>query len=275
MIRIQVIKGNNHRILLNFGKYYVICQSLIKNIILDKTLQTKIQSYFEGHRTISKSDLVQCILKDFPYLKDSSINVYLSQLKKKGVLKNPARGVYALKGKEEFCPSVDTKLKRQFNKIKKDYPFIEFCIWNTKWLNELMRHQPFKYYTVLELEKDVTESVFYNLKEQGKQVFLEPDAETFELYIHNSDDVIIIKQLISEAPLQKVGNIVIPCLEKLLVDMTIDTKVYAAQQGELDFIYTSAFEKFEVNKAKMKRYAYRRNRENEIEKLTNITLAKI
>ncbi len=242
---------------------------------MDEKLKSKIQSYFKGHRTISKHDLVESILKDFPYLKDSSISVYLSQLKKKGVLKNPARGVYALKGKQEFCPVVDIKLKRLFNKIKKEYPFIEFCIWDTKWLNDFMRHQPFKFYTILELEKDVTESVFYSLKEQGKQVFLEPDAETFELYIHNSDDVIILKQLISEAPLREFENLVIPSLEKLLVDMIIDTKVYAAQQGELDFIYNSAFEKFEVNKGKMKRYAYRRNRENEIEKLTNIALAKI
>ncbi len=240
-----------------------------------KALQIKIQSYFEKHRTISKNKLVECILNDFPTLKKSSINVYLSRLKKEGFLKNPARGIYALRGKEVFCPIVDSKLKRLFNKIKKDYPFIEFCVWNTKWLNEFMRHQPFKFYTVLELEKDVTESVFYNLKEQGKQVFLEPDAETFELYIHNSDDVIILKQLISEAPLLEIENIVTPSLEKLLVDMIIDTKVYAAQQGELDFIYTSAFKKFEVNRGKMKRYAYRRNREKEIENLTNLTLAKI
>jgi len=241
---------------------------------LGLTIQSKIQSYFKEQRTISKNDLVKCIQKDFPELKESSINVYLSRLKKTGFLKNPARGIYALKGKEEFCPVVDVKLKRLFNKIKKEYPYIEFCIWNTKWLNDFMRHQPFKFYTILELEKDVTESVFYSLKEQGKQVFLEPDAETFELYIHNSDDVIILKQLISEAPLQEFENLVIPSLEKLLVDMIIDTKVYAAQQGELDFIYASAFEKFEVNKGKMKRYAYRRNRENEIEKLINITLAK-
>ncbi|WP_396590202.1 DUF6577 family protein [Allomuricauda sp. R78024] len=242
---------------------------------MDNTIRDKIQSYFKGQRTIPKNKLVECILKDFPELKESSINVYLSRLKKEGLLKNPARGLYAMKGKEEFCPIVDVRLKRLFNKIKKDYPFIEFCIWNTKWLNELMRHQPFKFYTILELEKDVTESVFYSLKEQGKQVFLDPDAETFELYIHNSDDVIILKQLISEAPLQEVENIVIPSLEKLLVDMIIDTKVYAAQQGELDFIYTSAFEKFEVNKSRMKRYAYRRNREKEIENITNLTLAKI
>lgn len=236
-------------------------------------MRNKIPSYFNGHPSLSKKDLVGFILKDFPDLKESTINVYLSKLKKDGVLKNPTRGIYSLKSKGDFCPFVDVKLKRLFNKIKKEYPYVDFCVWNTLWLNDLMRHQPFKYYTILELEKDTTQSVFYNLKDQKKQVFLEPDAETFDLYINNSDDVIIIKQLVSEAPLIETKNIVIPSLEKLLVDMIADTNLYAAQQGELDFIYGTAFEKFEVNQNKMKRYAQRRNRENEVEQLTNLTLA--
>ena len=240
-----------------------------------KTIENKIPSYFKGNRTISKNDLVESILKDFPNLKKSSINVYLSKLKKDGILKNPTRGLYALEEKKEFLPAIDTKLKRLFNKIKKDYPFIDFCIWNTIWLNDFMRHQPFKFYTIIELEKDAAQSVFYKLKDQGKLVFLEPDAETYDLYIHNSDDVIILKHLVSEAPLIETEKIVIPSLEKLLVDMITDIDLYAAQQGELDFIYQSAFDKFEVNKGKMKRYAKRRNREKELKKLTNLTLANI
>lgn len=57
--------------------------------------------------------------------------------------------------------------------------------------------------------------------------------------------------------------------------MTIDTKVYSAQQGEIQFIYANAFDKYSVNKNKMKRYAYRRNRKYEVEELINLTLAKI
>ncbi|WP_339627947.1 DUF6577 family protein [uncultured Maribacter sp.] len=239
-----------------------------------KTIENKIPSYLKGNRTISKNDLVESILKDFPNLKKSSINVYLSKLKKEGILKNPTRGLYALEEKKEYIPTIDTKLKRLFNKIKKDYPFIEFCIWNTLWLNDFMRHQPFKFYTVIELEKDAAQSVFYKLKDQGKPVFLEPDAETFDLYIHNSDDVIILKQLVSEAPMVEIENVVTPSLEKLLVDMIIDTELYAAQQGELNFIYQSAFDKFGINQGKMKRYAHRRNREKEVEQRTNLTLAK-
>lgn len=238
-----------------------------------KAIENKIASYFDKHQSLKKSDLVRCIVKDFPALKKSSINVYLSKLKKDGLLRNPTRGVYALEGKKRFCPVIDIKLKRLYNKIKKSYPFIDFCVWNSIWLNDFMRHQPFKFYTIIELEKDAAQSVFYKLKDQGKLVFLEPNTETFDLYIHNSDDVIILKQLISEAPVIETENVVIPSLEKLLVDMIIDTDLYAAQQGELDFIYESAFDKFGINQGKMTRYAHRRNREKEVKQRTNLTLA--
>lgn len=241
---------------------------------MDTFLKNKIISYLEEQSTISKAKLVDCITSDFPELKESTINVYLSRLKKEGIIKNPSRGIYSLKGKKAYHPTIGNKLKRLYNKIKKKYPFAEFCVWDTKWLNEFMRHQPFKFYTVLEFDKDVTESVFYTLKELGKQVFIEPDAETFDLYISNSEDVIILKHLISEAPLQEIEKTVVPTIEKLLVDMTIDTKMYAAQQNEIEFIYANTFDKYEVNKNRMKRYAYRRNRENEVEHLTDLTLAK-
>ena len=111
------------------------------------------------------------------------------------------------------------------------------------------------------------------LTEQWKLVFLEPDAETFELYTQNTGDVIIIKHLVSEAPLIKTENIIISSIEKFLVDMITDTNIYATQLGELDFIYQSAFDKFEVNQNKMKRYAHRRNRKKEVKERLNLTLA--
>jgi hypothetical protein len=58
------------------------------------------------------------------------------------------------------------------------------------------------------------------------------------------------------------------------VDIIIDKELFAAQQGELDFIFKSAFDKYDINKAKMKRYAIRRNKESELERIININLAK-
>lgn len=137
-----------------------------------------------------------------------------------------------------------------------------------------MRHQPFKYYTVVEVEKDASEPVFGFLNETTNNVFLNPPEEIFTRYIENLDGVIIVKSLISEAPLAESQKIVIPALEKLLVDMLTDRNLFSAQQNETEYILKTAIEKYAINEKKMKRYALRRNRENEVKELINISLAK-
>ena len=55
-------------------------------------------------------------------------------------------------------------------------------------------------------------------------------------------------------------------MEKLLVDVLIDKNLFAAQQGEVENIYRAANEKYSINKQKMRRYASRRNQQEEVEK---------
>ena len=242
---------------------------------MDNTLKNRIITYFEEGKSLSRERLMKAILSDFPYWKESTINVYLSKLKKRGIIKNPSRGVYSLENRETFHPKIDASLLKIYKKIQREYPYINFCVWNTKWLSDVMRHQPFKQYQIIEIEKDAAEQVFNKLNETIKNVFLNPNAEIFERYIYNVEDAVIIKLLVSEAPLDKVNKVTIPTLEKLLVDMLIDIDIFGAQQGEIEFIYNRAFSEYQLNINKMKRYALRRNRENKVEELINITLAQI
>ena len=173
-----------------------------------------------------------------------------------------------------FQPNISISLKRMFNKVQREFPYITFCIWDTVWLNDFMRHQPFKHYIVVEVEKDAAEPVFAFLTETIKNVFLNPDEELFDRYIYNHDDVLIVKKMVSESPLIEKDKISIPALEKLLVDMLIDTALFSAQQSEKEFIMRSVMGKYTLNELKMRRYAVRRNREREIDELINISLAK-
>ena len=151
--------------------------------------------------------------------------------------------------------------------IKKQFPFIEFCLWSTKWLNEFMLHQPVRFYTIVEVEKEVMEAVFYSLSEDNKNVFLDPSEEIVTKYVGNAKGPIIITGLTTEAPIQNIEKVHTPKLEKILVDIFCDPILFAAQQGaEMRNIYRTAFEKYTINQAKMLRYATRRNKREEIEK---------
>lgn len=242
---------------------------------MTNTIENIIESYFKSKSQLSREKLVSLINNDFPDLSLGTITVYLSKLKKAGIINNPARGVYSITDKQIFNPEINQNLKKIYNKIHKDFPFIEICVWNTKWLSDLMRHQPFKNFTIIEVDKEAEEQVFNAVSEWTKNVYFNPDEEILERYIStNTEEVTIIKNLVTEAPTIKNNKIKIPTLEKLLVDILIDKELFAAQQGELDVIFKSAFDKYEINKAKMKRYAIRRNKESELERMINTSLAK-
>lgn len=241
---------------------------------MPKNIENKIKVYFKNNKVLSRDQLIGELKKDFPSWSSNTINTYLYRLKKNDVINNVTRGIYTLENGRVFHPRVDTKLKKIATKITKNYPYVDYCVWNTSWLNDLMLHQPFKKFIVVEVEKSAVEQVFTNLSFEFKNVYLNPDSLFFNRYINSMDDAIIVKNLNSESPTIKASNIVVPMLEKMLVDMLIDENLFSAQQGELDYIFKSAYKKFTINESKMKRYASRRNREIELEKRINTTLAK-
>lgn len=159
-------------------------------------------------------------------------------------------------------------------KIKREFPYITFCIWNTSWLNDFMIHQPFKNFIVIEIEKDAFESVYSLLAQTTKNVFYNPNKNIFERYISNLEEVIIVKSLISESPLLEMDKITIPSMEKLLVDMLIDVDLFSVQQNEKEIIIKNLNQRYTLNELKMRRYASRRNKKKEIDKLINISLSK-
>ena len=104
-------------------------------------------------------------------------------------------------------------------------------------------------------------------------MFLEPTTDILEKYTPDNKQIIIIKPLISEAPLITVNGITTGSIEKMLVDIFCDTITFSAQQGaELRIIFETAFTKYTLNQSKMLRYANRRRKkENFIEFLNTIS----
>lgn len=241
---------------------------------MDKTIENQIKNYFESNKTLSKEELMVLLRNDFPSWSDNTLNVYLYNMKKEGIINNLSRGIYT-KGKiETFNPKINLKLKKIAARIHKTYPFINYCVWDSSWLNDLMRHQPFKNFAIVEVEKIGAEQVFNDLNNNFPNVYINPNNTFFDRYISVLDNVVIVKNLNSEAPTLKLKELTIPTIEKILVDILIDDNLFAAQQGELNFIFKSAFDKYTINESKMKRYATRRNREPQLENRMNISLAK-
>jgi len=128
-----------------------------------------------------------------------------------------------------------------------------------------MVHQLFRTFIIVEVEKEASEAVFFWLKDSRFNVALNPSYDFISKYLSGNEDNIIIKPLISEAPLQKGDGITFPSLEKVLVDIICDKSLFNAIQGsEMRNIFTGAFRKYTVITDRLLRYASRRGKREEM-----------
>jgi len=207
-----------------------------------------------------------------PNVKQTTINWRVYTLVQMGALSRIRRGKFSLEQEKLYVPEISSKVKRVYNKLKKEFPYLNICIWHTSALNEFMLHQPNRFYLIIEVEKDATQSAFFFLKEMKHSVFIEPTNDLLEKYLPDEKEVIIIKPLVTEAPVQNVKGVETISLEKMLVDIFCDDVVFSAQQGtEMRTIFKEALTKYSVNLNKMLRYADRRRKKESLKNYLNST----
>lgn len=187
-----------------------------------------------------------------------------------GVLNRISRGKFETGEGKNFIPEISPKLKTIYSKIKKEFPFLKICIWHTSVLNEFMLHQSGNFYILIEVEKEATQSIFYFLKEANYSVFIDPTNDLLDKYLPTNKDSIIVKPLVTEAPIQNIKGIDTITLEKMLVDIFCDNVIFSAQQGaEMRTIFKEAFSKYTINESRMLRYADRRRKKENFKEYIN------
>jgi hypothetical protein len=239
---------------------FYICKNI--RIFSNKTLHIdQLKDSFKDAGSLNTSDIVRFYRSFDPQLKSTTINWRIYSLVQMGVLTRIGRGKFTFGSGKFFVPGLSNKLKTISSKLKKQYPFLETCIWNTSVFNEFMVHQPGQFYILVEVEKDAVQSVFFFLKESKYFVFIEPTRNLLDKYLPDEKDTLIVKPLVTEAPLQKIEGVSTVTLEKMLVDVFCDDVIFTAQQGsEMRNIFYEARSKYVVNENRMLRYANRRKR---------------
>ena len=238
-----------------------ICKKNYLNINKRKLHIELIKEWFDKDQVFDNKQIVSFYQSFNPDTKESTVNWRIYTLVQMGVLTRVGRGKFILGNKNNYIPNIPPKLKTLNNNLKKKYPYLDYCLWTSALFNEFMLHQPGKFFLLVEVEKDATESVFFFLKENKYSVFLEPTKELLNRYVPDEKETWIVKSLVSEAPTQDISGITSPTIEKLLVDLFCDTAILDAQQGaEKDRIFKEVFEIYTVNENKMLRYADRRRK---------------
>ncbi len=195
---------------------------------------------------------------------ESTFRWRVYELKKEGVLRSVERGVYIIDHKKKFQPEISRSTKILYNQIRNRFPYIDVSVWDTSWLDTYMNHQLYNSFIIFEVDKEVVSSVFNFLKGKKDRVYMSPTESDIENYILSSD-AIIVKPLLKEAPVQDSGNVKIPKLEKILVDLFFDKTLLVSYQGnEMKNIFKRTFEEYEINLTTLYRYARNRGIKDKI-----------
>lgn len=229
--------------------------------------ETPISTAFSKKSILSKPELIIWLRKIYPHASDQTLIWRISDLKHRGLLENPGRGVYSLASNKSFQPTLGGTSKRIAKTLQKELPLVDYCIWETRWVSNWMNLQPAAAWIIVEVEKEMQETIFFRLKDILKNVFLDPDRKMTELYLLQINEAIIIKPLVKEAPITLIDDIKTAMPEKILVDIVAEPGLFQAQQAELEDIFSNAFQEIPVNQSKMLRYAGRRKKSSAIESL--------
>lgn len=257
---------------------YLFAQLIGVITLVDRLKINQLMDVFCYGKNITREELKKFYRKFNPELKETTFRWMLYELKKKEVIIAKDRGLYSLSkcnnkasnnkkatvlNNGEYRPAISKKLQEIYDKVKEQFPFLNLCIWETSWLNEFMVHQPGKFMTIVEVENGTEESVFYHLKTIYNYVFIKPNRQELEWYVYDSNDSIIVKKLVSQAPVLQSKKIATPKLEKVLVDVLAEKDFYYPYQGqELINIYENAFRYYKISLKSLNRYADRRKCSN-------------
>lgn len=238
-----------------------------------KFIEKKVIEIFKHRPNFTRKQLLEFYHSYEPNMNEGTFGWKIYDLKKKGIIESVKKGVYALVSKKKFKPQLAPLILNTSKILNTSFAHHFSNIWSTAWLNEFTELQATSTLIILEIDKDSMERIFYILKDRQMKVYLKPDGNMIEKYISEEEEAIIIKPMITRAPTTTVEGVKIPTLEKILVDLFCDEKIFYAYQGnQLRRIYENAFEKYIINLSSMLNYAKRRKREEGLKGFLTINL---
>lgn len=219
-------------------------------------------------KSFSNKELYSFYLKREPELKETTFRWRVYKLKNENLITNISRGTYKLQNclyYKEFKPEVNNSTQKIYKSIVNQFPYTRVSIWETGWLANFMVHQPLNDLIIVEVDKEAMKPVFEFLYENKNNVYVSPNKIEIEKYLLSGRNNIVVNNLIKESPLQLNRNIMVPKIEKIIVDLFANKNLFIMYQGkELVNIIEEIFKTYNINQSTLNRYATKRRVKDEI-----------
>lgn len=188
----------------------------------------------------------------------SIVNI-LNRMVRQGKIQRLQRGVYTKAKLNVWQVVFGEQEKAVYDLVHSQFPLLKLCMYNGETLSPLQHHLAYNQATYVEVERDSVEPVFHCLQDAGYEVYRTPDTQMMYDYVDIKKKIVIVKPLVTQAPLMKQNGYYVPMLEKILVDIHADKDFFYMQGIEATYMTENARSLFMLNEEKLQRYAKRRN----------------
>jgi hypothetical protein len=224
-----------------------------------------LKAAFGGQMSISLDALRDYFRSTEPHIPDSTIKWRVHDLVNSGILSRSGHGMYQLGSTDTYLPELPSRVLKAGKFIKKEFPSINYCVWDSGLLNEFAQHVSSYHFILIDVERDVMESVYYRLRDEFSGVFLRPSEKLINEVLPDFRLPLIVRQLTTESPLSEYEHISTVTVEKLLVDIFCDPEFYYLIGSERREVFYNAYDKYTINESKLLRYASRKGQRERIQ----------
>ncbi|MCD7752174.1 MAG: hypothetical protein LUI10_10630 [Lachnospiraceae bacterium] len=209
----------------------------------------------------------------------STMEKYLSRLLANGDVARIGRNAYCIReGLQVYHYLYSDTSIHIADILFHEFYDLDFRIMELYQLNRFVNHQIAHNVIFVSVEKELCSDVFEWLKNEYEgKILIRPTEDDF--YYYRSDDMIIVKNLVTESPKGSEARWHTE-LEKLLVDIFAE-KLVKSMLGESEYpqIFETAFQNYVIDESRMFRYADRRKISGKIKKFleeeTNVKLRTV
>jgi len=183
----------------------------------DLSKRALVKEYAQKHRYFTLEEVVKV-----SGISNQLAKNYLQELKQSGIIFSAGRGIYSFV-KEEFQPQEKSRVVEIRQLLKKQYPDLDFLVWNTLYLQPYYHHQQTHNITFVEVEADAIRPVTDRISRDYRFVTVEKASRVAPKDFNITRDPIVVRLLIKGSPRE--GHT--PTLEKMLVDLFVIKDKYS------------------------------------------------
>ena len=138
-----------------------VCPNSASIYISRNFIIEQLKQKFKDQEFFSREALSEFYLGFEPDLKESNFRWRIYNLKEKNLIRPISRNEFTLAYRPNYKPNIEDTERRLSLMIDKEFKTSKKAIWSTQIITEFRLHQPGRFFTLIETEKEAIEPVFH------------------------------------------------------------------------------------------------------------------